>query len=361
MDISDKLLSNYSKDKRTAHEAQRLAHEIVAGPVIFQVSRLMVKFGIFQLLSDNREGLTMEAIAEDRKLSIYAAKILLESSLTAGTVLLNENKYTISKVGWFLLNEKMAEVNMNFNHDVNYLGLFNLEEALLKGEPSGLKVFGEWPTIYEGLSQLPPQVQDSWFKFDHYYSDCSFDQALEIVFRNNPCKLLDVGGNTGRWATKCVEYNNEVEVTIVDLPQQLETMKQATANVKGVERIHGYPCNLLSKEAVLPSGFEAIWMSQFLDCFSEEEVTNILTLASRTMSTDSSLYIMETFWDRQKYETAAYCLTQISVYFTAMANGNSKMYYSKDMIRCVEDANLEVVNIYDGLGMGHSILECKLK
>ena len=34
---------------------------------------------------------------------------------------------------------------------------------------------------------------------------------------------------------------------------------------------------------------------------------------------------METLWDRQRYETASYCLTQISLYFTAMANGNSKM------------------------------------
>ena len=74
--------------------------------------------------------------------------------------------------------------------------------------PEGLKVFGGWPTIYEGLSQLPEQVQKSWFGFDHFYSDKSFSQALEIVFlpltRND---LLDIGGNTGRWATRCVQYN----------------------------------------------------------------------------------------------------------------------------------------------------------
>jgi len=56
----------------------------------------------------------------------------------------------------------MARVNMEFNHDVNYQGLFYLEEALLNGQPEGLKVFGGWSTIYEGLSQLPEQVQKSW-------------------------------------------------------------------------------------------------------------------------------------------------------------------------------------------------------
>jgi hypothetical protein len=77
------------------------------------------------------------------------------------------------------------------------------------------------------------------------------------------------------------------------------------------------------------------------------------------MEKSSFLYIMETFWDRQKFETAAYCLTLTSLYFTALANGNSKMYHSDDMIRCVKAAGLEVAGIYDGLGLGHSIMVCK--
>lgn len=349
----------YAKD-RPALQAQRLAQEIAFGPVVFQVSRLMVKFGIFQMLDDHKDGLTMETIAEKANLSIYGAKVLLESSLTIGTILLKNNKFYLAKAGWFLLNDQMARVNMDFNHDVNYLGLFNLEEAILNGKPEGLKVFGEWPTIYEGLSQLPPQVQKSWFGFDHFYSDNSFEQALQLVFANHPKTLLDVGGNTGRWATQCVTFDKEVEVTIMDLPQQLEMMRRATADVDGADRIHGHGCNLLDESTAFPQGFEAIWMSQFLDCFSEEQVVSILSRAARSMSSSTRLYIMETFWDRQRFETASYCLAQISLYFTALANGNSKMYYSEDMARCVESAGLQVETIHDGLGLGHSIMVCKL-
>lgn len=255
----------------------------------------------------------------------------------------------------------MAQVNMNFNQDVNYKGLFHLEEALLNGRPEGLKELGNWPTIYEGLSDLPGQAQKSWFGFDHFYSDNSFDQALEIVFSHSPRTLLDVGGNTGRWATKCVQYNEKVEVTIMDLPQQLEMMKQKTEKMAGHERIHGHGVNLLNENVPFPKGFDAIWMSQFLDCFSEKEVISILSRAAQSMSAEGRLYIMETFWDRQKFETAAYCLTQISIYFTAMANGNSKMYHSDDMARCIQESGLEIEEIYDNLGLGHSIVKCKLK
>lgn len=362
MKLTEPLADVYCKDQQSALDAQRRAEEIAFAPMVFQVSRLMVKFGILELLSKNREGLSQAQIAEQTKLSNYATQVLLEASLSIGTVITKNDKYFISKAGWFLINDSMVKVNMDFNHDVNYLGLFHLEEALIEGKPAGLKVFGNWSTIYEGLSSLPEQVQKSWFGFDHFYSDGSFAQALQLVFdgEKKVKRLLDVGGNTGRWAMQCVGYNKDVEVTIMDLPQQLEMMRQQTAGKEGADRIHGYGCNLLDEKVKFPTpSFDVIWMSQFLDCFSEEEVTSICRRAAEAMDDNSRLYIMETFWDRQRFETAAYCLTLTSIYFTALANGNSKMYHSDDMERCVNDAGLEVEKIVDGLGLGHSIMICK--
>lgn len=361
MKLFDNLKKKYCADKISALEAQRIAHVIASAPMVFQVSRLMIKFGILELLQKNKNGLTQSDIVKKTNLSNYAVQILLEASLSIGTVYFNQEKYKITKAGWFLLNDKMVKANMDFNHDVNYLGLFKLEESLLNGKPEGLKVFGNWPTIYEGLSSLPAEVQKSWFGFDHFYSDNSFSEALKIVFSNNTRTLLDVGGNTGRWAIKCVEYDKDVEVTIMDLPQQIEMMKKQIEEKSGKDRIHGYGANLLDKNVPFPKDFDAIWMSQFLDCFSESEIISILSRAAKSMNENTTLYIMETFWDRQKFETAAFDLTMTSVYFTALANGNSKMYHSDDMERCVNEAGLKVVKINDEIGLGHSIMECKLK
>ena len=79
------------------------------------------------------------------------------------------------------------------------------------------------------------------------------------------------------------------------------------------------------------------------------------------MTAETRVYIMETLWDRQKYVPAALALTMTSLYFAAMANGNSKMYNTEDLQSCIEKAGLRVEHIYDGLGHGHSILVCKLK
>ena len=355
----------YTKDQLSARDAQRLAEFIAWGPVVFQASRLMVKFGILEMILDSKDGLTRQEIVEGTKLSDYAVKCLLEASLCIGTLLVDPEteRYTISKTGWFLLNDPATRVNIDFNHDVNYEGWFHLEEALKEGRPAGLKHFGDWPTIYEGLSQLPPQVQKSWFGFDHFYSDSSFPEALKIIFDEHHVKsLYDVGGNTGKWALQCVGYDSDVQVTILDLPQQIGMMKENVKDKDGAERISGYGINLLDEKALFPKregGLDAIWMSQFLDCFSMEEIVGILKRAKKAMTAKTRIYIMETLWDRQRFEPAALCLTMTSLYFTALANGNSKMYNTEDMEACIREAGLEIEQIHDHLGQGHSILVVK--
>jgi len=364
MNLFPELKKKYTKEQLSAREAQRLAEFISFGPAVFQTARIMLQRGILDMLRDSADGLTIDEVADKSGLSVYAAKCLLEASLCIGIVLVDADtdKFTISKAGWFLINDPATRVNISFNHDVNYLGWFNLEESLLEGKPVGLKTLGEWPTVYEGLSSLPPHIQKSWFGFDHFYSDHSFDEALRIVFSFHPATLLDVGGNTGRWALRCVDHDADVKVTILDLPQQIGLMQKNIQDKPGHERIDGLGVNLLDEASEMPAGrrFDAIWMSQFLDCFSEQQIVSILRRASKVMDADTRLFIMETLWDRQRFEPAAMCLTLTSLYFTAIANGNSKMYHSQDMERLVREAGLTIETIHDGLGQGHSILVCRL-
>ena len=365
MNLSPALKKRYTAEQLSARDAQRLAEFIAWGPVVFQASRLMVKWGILDLLRDADNGLTRQEICQQTGLSDYAVKCLTEASLCIGTILVDPetDRFTLSKTGWFLLNDSATRVNIDFNHDVNYEGWFHLEESLKNGQPEGLKHFGPWPTIYEGLSNLPEQVQKSWFGFDHFYSDSSFPEALKIIFDEHHVKsLYDVGGNTGKWALQCVGYDPDVEVTILDLPQQIEMMRANILGKEGAERISGYGINLLDAASTFPQrdgGLDAIWMSQFLDCFSMEQIVDILRRAKAAMTQQTRIFIMETLWDRQRFEPAAFCLTMTSLYFTALANGNSKMYNTEDLQHCIQEAGLEIEQIHDHLGQGHSIIIVK--
>ncbi|HEV7716502.1 MAG TPA: methyltransferase, partial [Steroidobacteraceae bacterium] len=242
---------------------------------------------------------------------------------------------------------------------VCYDGMRYLTDAIVEQKPKGLQVFGAWSTIYEGLSQLPGAVQSSWFAFDHFYSDRAFPHVLRVVFERPVGRLLDVGGNTGKWALQCVSHDPRVHVTILDLPGQLEKAKRNIQAAGMSERIACQPIDLLNDAAAWPPGADAICMSQFLDCFSAPQIVSLLKRACAAMDADTSLYILEPFWDRQQHAAAAFSLHNTSLYFTCMANGNSKMYHSGEMKECVAAAGLRIVREVDAIGIGHTLLECK--
>jgi hypothetical protein len=101
------------------------------------------------------------------------------------------------------------------------------------------------------------------------------------------------------------------------------------------------------------------WMSQFLDCFDEEQIVRILKKIAAVMKPDARICIMEIFWDRQAYEAGAFSLNASSLYFTCMANGNSRFYSAENFLSCIKKAGLEVQQQTNHLGVGHTLMVCK--
>lgn len=350
---------DFGNDKRSAFEAKTEAQKIAFGPVMFQAARAMVKLGILELVSAaGSSGASSQDIADRLKLSKYGVEVLLDAGLSMGIVRMQDEKYILTKTGFFILNDSMTAVNMDFVHDVCYEPVFSLEESVRNGKPEGLKVFGDWKTIYPGLQFLPEQARKSWFGFDHYYSDIAFPEIIPLIAKDNPSTLMDVGGNTGKFAVQCVSQIPGLEVTIVDLPDTLKAAQKIITEKSLGEKIHFFAADMLDHKIDLPKGFDAIWMSQFLDCFSEEQIHSILTRAVRAMDNHSALYILELFWDRQKYEASSYSLNAISLYFTCLANGNSRMYHSSDMYRMIESAGLKIEETTDHIGISHTLVKC---
>jgi ubiquinone/menaquinone biosynthesis C-methylase UbiE len=335
------------------------AQAIAFGPLIFQAARVLRDSGILQLLMEHPDGHEDVEVARLTSMSVYSARILLEAGLVAGMLELEDGRYRITVVGRIIQRDRMTRINMDFVHDVCYRAGFHLEEALREGKPAGLKEIGDWPTVYEGLSECTEQFRKSWFAFDHYYSELSFRRALPEVFRHDPRSLLDVGGNTGRWALKCCEYDPHVRITILDLPGQLNDARVAIEKAGAMDRVTLHAGNLLDPEVEMPTGFDAIWMSQFLDCFSEEQILTILERSAKALAPGGRLHILETYWDRQPNETARYCVVGTSLYFAVVANGNSKMYHSNRLIDLLGRAGFRIVRDVDNLGAGHTLLTCE--
>ncbi len=351
----------FEEDKEiSALEAKYEAQKIAFAPIMFQASIALRDLGILSLLMKARKtgGYSIEEISKKLGLSIYGVKVLLEAGLSLRMVKQKDDKFSITKIGYFMNSDPLTIANTDFTQDVNYLGMFKLKESIINGKPEGLKEFGEWPTVYEALSELPDNIRKSWFAFDHFYSDYSFPEVMPILFALHPKKIMDVGGNTGKFSLQCAAYNADVEMTIVDLPGQINDAKKNIAAAGMSDRVHYHPLNLLGDNVLLPKGFDIIWMSQFLDCFSQEEISKLLSYAYEAMDNNTSLFIMETYWDKQRFEASTYSLHATSLYFTAIANGNSQMYHSRDMLKLIDTAGLYVKEEWHEVGISHSLYRC---
>lgn len=357
---TDCPVNYFRNDPKTAYQALAEAQRIAFAPIVFQACRVLRNSGMLKLIEHSgSSGMTLDEVAVGIHLPRYGIKVLLEAGLGIGLFYLSDSRFVLTKLGHVMLHDSMTRINMDVMHEICYRGMFDLDKAVREGRPAGLKTLGGWKTFYEGLSSLTPEARESWLAYDHYYSDMAFPDALPLVFADRPERLLDVGGNTGKWAVQCARFDPDVRITIADLPQQLEFAGETIRGMGLEDRVSLLEIDVLDESRSFPQGFDAIWMSQFLDCFSEKEIVSILRRAASSLAPGGSLYILELLWDRQPNEIAAFCLQQTSLYFACIANGNSQMYHSDDMKRCLEESGLELLEERDQVGLYHTLLKCR--
>jgi len=344
-------------------DAKSLAQKMVFAPLTFQAIRVMLKSGLLKIIDDaGKNGITIAALKEKKILSEYGIDVLIEAALTVNLLVLDEDSQTIfsTKLACAFLYDDMTRINMDFVNDVCYQGAFYLDDSIAKGKPQGLKVFGNWNTVYEGLLELPQKARQSWFAFDHFYSDDAFESVIKIIIAQKPKRLFDIGCNTAKFEIALLKEDFDGQIVLIDLPQQL---KKARENLQSANLLSAnlefYSGNVLDEDFVFPKNPDSVLMSQFLDCFSKEQIRVILKKVFNAMSDLSRLYILEPFWDKQRFEAAKLSLVHTSLYFTAIANGNSKMYKFSDMRQYIEDAGLKFVKVHDNIGRHeYSLIEC---
>ena len=360
------------------------AQKIAFAPLTFQAVSAMLELGLLKQIDSRPE--CIYVLKEELNLSEYTVSTLLEVAEASGIVNSNDGIYSITPLGQAFLYDEMTRVNFNFVKDVCYKGAEKLTESFITGEPKGLKaMFGDAATIYPYLSKLPQDMKNSWFEFDHYYSDNCFDIVYKIItpvsqifdigantgkyladrsynFIYNiktiitpVSQIFDIGANTGKFEKVCRKYNKDINLTLIDLPQNIEVIR----NDPELAGCKFHAANILEEADNLPEISGAVVMSQFLDCFSPQQIKFILEKVAKTALDDTKIYILEPFIDRQKFEGAKLSLVHTSLYFTCMANGCSKMYSFSEMETIIKDAGLKVNAVYDALGAhDYTLLEC---
>ena len=353
----------------TAADARFEAQRIAFAPVVFQVVQVLRREGLLRTLVAARDWVRHNELIAASRLSDYAITVLLETAYAAGIVDRVEQahledrdvRWRATMVGRVIERDPLVGINMDFVGDVCYRSLAHLGEALRSGTPAGLAEFGPWKTFYEGMAGLPEPARASWFAYDHFYSDSAFPDALDALALCGATHIADVGANTGKFAVAFLQRFPKGRITLCDLPQQLDLARAYLEHRRlSLDRVTFYPCDLLQPMVSLPSGPvapDAFWMSQFLCCFSESQVVSILSRAATATRKGGSIFVLDTFWDAQRYDAAAYCLINTSPYFATIANGNSRMYRLDTLVELAGQAGLRPQETWHHLGQCHTLVQ----
>lgn len=116
--------------------------------------------------------------------------------------------------------------------------------------------------------------------------------------------------------------------------------------------MRGHPLDILDARQALPAHGE-VWMSQFQDCFSPLEILAILRRVRTAMPANASVYILQMFWDRQQFETAAHSLNAGSLFSPVWPTATAA---SDDFLVIVAEAGFGVAEQVDNVGLGHTLL-----
>lgn len=343
-----------SNSKESIIDALTNAQKFVFAPLAFQALGSLLDLGIMELLEEKPSA--ENEIIKTLNLDEYSVRTLLQIGELNNIVTQEKGVYRLTKTGKLFLYDDMTKANFKFVRDVCYLGASELTNSFKEQKPKGLQTFiGDYETIYPALTILPQRIKESWYEFDHLYSDNCFDEVFKIISKKYN-SIFDIGGNTGKFEKVCLKYNPNFDITMLDLKVNIDS-------IKGNEELKGckfHPINVLDKNPNYPAICNsAVFMSQFLDCFSKKDIYKILTDLKAVIDNSSSIYILEPYTDEQKFFGAEYSLAHTSLYFTCMANGVSKMYTLKEMKEIIETSGLIIKNCIKNIGnFDYTLLEC---
>ena len=339
----------------TLYEAQKIAF----APFLFKAVSAALQTEFLPGIVHQKSPKTPHEWAETLGLTPYAVDVMADILVSARVLARREDGTLEStRVGDLLVLDEMTRVNFFFTDRTNYAGLEKTLDALLEGRPAGLSAFnGDWKTIYPHLPDLPEDAQKAWFAFDHFHSDRAYRAAIECLDKlKGFSHLVDIGGNTGRFTKLFLETHPNARATFVDLPAQIENLARHAELECARERIDTVALDWLT-DAPLTGTEEAdlYWMSQFLDCFSLDEARSILLRTARAMKAGAKLAVLEPLVDEQRHEAAALSLAATSLYFTVMANGNSRFFHGGELRRLCAESGLRIVSETPNLGISHTL------
>ncbi|GAB7140515.1 class I SAM-dependent methyltransferase [Deferribacterales bacterium RsTz2092] len=321
------------KNSTSISDIQLEAQRLVFAPLIFQMLDALLHFNILMLIA-TRGDATAQVICERTELSEYAVSVLLELAQNNDIVLKEGDKYSLTELGKYLLNNQNVLTNIKFVHDVCYKGSFYLKESLVQMKACGLHTFGG-ADMSDGINGLPHDARQSLIDFNSIFHYVEFSELLSMVLKRKPAVVYVISSGNERLGKSLLAADENVKLVCLGTAEQMEASKFAMgSNV----RISYVKNDVLTDD--VPAGADILILDMLLSTLDEQQAVHVLRKASMSVRQGGAVYILEPLVDEQSAVANSLALSAISIYCATLGNGASKMFNKNELLNIIEKAGL---------------------
>ncbi|GHG60811.1 O-methyltransferase [Sinomonas cellulolyticus] len=300
---------------------------LVFGAAAFQTLRAACETGLLEQLIDAPDGFDRDEIGEriglrgrwlDTLLTAAAATELIRRGPDGRYLVAAEVAPAVRSVEWSLFTATVA-----FEHHFSYRGISMFTEALVRETNAGIENFPGHPgdSLYVRYAS-DPQLRQVFYTYMRAWSRIGgpvlWDELVEIA----PTRMLDIGGGDGVHAIATASRLPGLEVTVLDLPENVDVAQKRIAEQGLADRIRVVGGDMFV--GPFPEGHDLVLFAHQLVIWTEEENLGLLRRTNAALPLGGTVVIFSSMTDDT--EDGPFVAAMASLYHTAIPVEGGRIY-----------------------------------
>ncbi|WP_018348535.1 methyltransferase [Longispora albida] len=318
---------------------------LLFGAAAFQQLRAGCELGLFDLLHAE-PGLTADAIGHRLGLAERACDTLLLGTTSLRLTTVDGGGYRNAGVLEDLFAagdwERFGHV-VGFEQYVVYAGQADYTESLRANTNVGLRrVPGQGEGLYRRLAE-DPFLSGVFYRYMRSWSELANRSLVERVDFSGVRRVLDVGGGDAVNALALVEAYPHLEVTVLDLPENLDVPRRQIAEAGLTGKVHVHAADMHTDP--FPGGHDLVLFSHQLVIWTPEENVALLRKAHAALPPAGQVVIFSSM--SADDGTGPVMAALDSVYFAAIPAEGGMIYPSGRYLGWAKEAGFDQAEFID--------------
>lgn len=315
------------ESRRLERPAFDVLGRLVFAAAAFQTLRAACETGLLEQLLDAPDGFDRDEIGTriglrgrwlDTLLTAAAATDLIRRDHNGRYSVADEIAPAVRSEEWSLFTATVA-----FEHHFSYRGISKFTESLVRETNAGIENFpgraGDSLYVRYGAD---PKLRQVFYTYMRAWSRIGGPVLWDALVEIAPTRMLDIGGGDGVHAIAATNRLPGLEVTVLELPENVDVARARIAEEGLVERVSVVGGDMFATP--FPGGHDLVLFAHQLVIWTEEENLALLRRSNAALPLGGTVVIFSSMTDDS--EDGPFIAAMASLYHAAIPVEGGRIY-----------------------------------